>query len=263
MQAILCKGKHAELCRLIADGRRDDAMRYIYAFFRSEDNTDSYSVSLLTMIRELMEDGDSDELYRMRIRMRSSGDRVLINMAQFVWALETGGMEDAAETLAGKCLSDMPKLARSMQEFADEEGISPASEMAGMRIREAVRILRMYFDSVDMADAVDKLDDVNLDMTRIFLFTKGHMMSEDLMKAAKCAARHGDMTRRNKLCREIVREYGYIVDTLLNAADFVRESYEMLDGVKYAYETLNDVEPDTPYTERISAIHGILNENKA
>lgn len=261
MQAILCKGKHAELCRLIADKQREEALRYIYAFFRSEDNTDSYSCALLTIIRELMEDGDSDELYRLRIRMRSSGDRVLINLAQFVWALETGALSDAAETLAMKCLSDMPKLSRSMQEFADEEGISPASEMAGMRIREAIRILRIYFESVEMDDAIDKLDMLNLEMTRVFLFTKDHMMAEDMMKAAKCASRQDKELLRDRLCRDIIRDYSYVVDALVHATDFVREHYETLDGVKYAYETLNAQDPEHPYAAQLAAIEKILNEN--
>lgn len=85
-------------------------------------------------------------------------------------------------------------------------------------------------------------------------------MAEDLMKAAKCAERRGDLTRRNKLCREIIREYGDVVQTLQQATDFQRESYEMLDGVKYAYETMNTVEIDHPYDDQIKAIHEILNE---
>ncbi len=258
MKSITCKGKHAELCRAIADGRRDEAMQLIYAFFRSEENTDSYSVSLLTVIRELLEDGDSDEMYRMRVRMRSNGDRVLINLAQFVWAFETGGLEDAAETLAGKCLSELPKLCRSMNDFAQEEGMSAATEMAGRRIREAVRILRMYFESVDNDDAVDTCDEVNLDMTRVFLFTHENMMSEDLMIAAKCADRRGNSLIRDRLCREIMREYGSVIEKIQSSAEFNREWYETLEGVKYACEILDESEPDHPYSTQLKAIEQIL-----
>ena len=150
------KGKHAELCRAIASAKRDEALEIIYAFFRSEENTDSYSISLLTIVRELIEDSDSDALYQLRIRMRNQGDRVLINMAQFVMAFEEGEFEDAAETLAGKCVAELPKLARSMQEYADEEGLSPATQMAGLRIREAVRLLMDYFKSHHDTKALEK-----------------------------------------------------------------------------------------------------------
>ncbi len=260
MKSITYKGKHAELCKAIADRRKDEAMELIYAFFRSEENTDSYSVSVLTTIRELVETGDSDELYRARIRMRSNGDRVFINHAQFVHALYMGGFDEAAETLGGKCLSELPKLCRSMQEFADEEGLSQASEMAGRRIREAVRILRMYFEEQKDKKAINTCDEINLDMTRVFLFSQANMMSEDMMKAAKCADRRGDTLKRDRLCREIVREYGNVVETLTTATEFSRENYETLEGVKYAYETLHESEPDHPYEDKLTAISKLLQE---
>ena len=260
MKAITCKGKHADLCRAIADGNREDALQLIYAFFRSEDNTDSYSISLLTMVRELLEEGDSDELYRIRIRMRSSGDRVFINMAQFVWAFETGGYDVAAETLAEKCLSEMPKFRRSMQEFLDEEGLSKATEMAGLRIREAARILRLYFSSRKDGESCEKIDEVNLEMTRIFLFTNAVAMSEDLMKAAKCANHKGDTMIRDRYCREIFQSYGDVIERIERATEFSREDYEILPSVRYACETLaaSESASDAPYADMVSRMDHIL-----
>lgn len=258
MRPIVYKGKHAELCSAISKRRKDEAMELIYAFFRSEDNTDSYSISVLTTVRELLESGDSDELYRMRIRMRSSGDRVLINFAQLVHAFSLGGYEDAAETLSGKCLSDMPKLSRSMQDYSDEEGLSPATEMAGKRIHEAVRILRMYFDEIGDKKAINRLDDLNLEMSRVFLFNEANTMSGDMMRAALSAERQNDLIKRDRLCREIVRDYGDVVERLLGSTEFSREDYETAEGVKYAYETLHESEPDHPYTEKIAALSGLF-----
>ena len=260
MKAITCKGKHAELCQAIAAGHKEDALQMIYAFFRSEDNTDSYSISLLTMVRELLEEGDSDELYRMRIRMRSSGDRVFINMAQFVWALETGGYRNAAETLAGKCLSEMSKLKRSMQEFLDEEGLSKATEMAGLRIREAARILRLYFSAAKDGEACDKIDEINLEMTRVFLFANKSAMAEDLMKAAKCANRNDNSMIRDRYCRELIQSYADVVDRIERATEFSREDYEILPAVKYACETLADTDDAQP--KLLKRIEQIL-EDKA
>ena len=235
MKAITCKGKHAEICRAFADGRRDEAMSLIYSFFRSEENTDSYSVQLLTVVRELAEDGDSEEMYRMRIRMRASGDRVLINLAQFVWAFETGGLNDAAEALAEKCIAELPKLHRSMQDFAEEEGLTPATEMAGMRIREAVRILRLYFEAQDDEDTMDKCDMINLDLSRVFLFMRENVMSADMVRAARCADKNGDTELCDKLCRDVVNAYGNI----LNAAEILKpEDRETLESVRDALEML-------------------------
>ena len=262
MRAIVYKGKHSELCSAISNRRKDEALELIYAFFRSEDNTDSYSISVLTVVRELLESGDSDELYRMRIRMRSSGDRVLINFAQLVHAFAMGGFDDAAETLAGKCLSDMPKLSRSMQDYSDEEGLSPATEMAGKRIHEAVRILRMYFDSVEDEKAIDKLDDLNLEMSRVFLFTEPGIMSGDMKLAALSAQRQNDLVKRDRLCREIVRDYGDVVERLTGNVDFSREDYEIAEGVKYAYETLHDSEPDHPYEDKVAALSRLFSTDK-
>ena len=258
MKPITYKGKHAEICREIATGHKEEALQLIYSFFRSEENTDSYSVSLLTTIRELLDDGDSDELYRIRIRMRGNGDRVLLNLAQFVSAFEMGNFSENAETLAEKCFSELPRLSRSMQEFADEEGLSAATEMAGMRIREAVRILRMYAESHDMSDEMDRCDDLGLVMSRVFLFTHANIMSEDLMKAAQLARRNRDDLKCIKLCNEIVREYGSVVDTIAAATEFSRENYETLVGVRYAYEQLNKLLEDHPYADEIRRIAQIL-----
>ena len=262
MKPIIYKGKHAEICRELATGHKEEALQLIYAFFRSEENTDSYSISLLTTVRELLDEGDSDEIYRIRIRMRGNGDRVLLNLAQFVSAFEMGGFTDIAETLAEKCFSELPRLSRSMQEFADEEGLSPATEMAGMRIREAIRILRMYAESYSMEEEIDKCDELGLDMSRVFLFTHANIMSEDLMKAAKLALRKKDELKCTKLCNEIVREYGDVVDAISNASEFSRENYETLVGVRFAFEQLHKMLPDHPYGDEVKKIEQIMDETK-
>ncbi|MBO4350763.1 MAG: hypothetical protein J6A01_07465 [Proteobacteria bacterium] len=263
MKPITYKGKHAEICREIATGHKDEALQLIYAFFRSEENTDSYSVSLLTTIRELLDEGDSDELYRIRIRMRGNGDRVLLNLAQFVSAFEMGDFTEIAETLAEKCFSELPRLSRSMQDFADEEGLSSATEMAGMRIREAVRILKMYAETYNMSDEIDRCDDIGLEMSRVFLFTHANIMSEDLMKAAKSAMRNNDELKCIKLCNEIVREYGDVADRIANASEFSREDYETIVGVRYAYEQLHKMLPEHPYGDEIKKIEQIMDETNA
>ena len=51
LKKVSYKGKHAEICRLISERKCEDALRILYAFFRSEDNTDSYSIELLTIVR--------------------------------------------------------------------------------------------------------------------------------------------------------------------------------------------------------------------
>ncbi|MBQ1265913.1 MAG: hypothetical protein IIY06_03990 [Proteobacteria bacterium] len=248
------KGKHAELCRAIASAKRDEALEIIYAFFRSEENTDSYSISLLTIVRELIEDSDSDALYQLRIRMRNQGDRVLINMAQFVMAFEEGEFEDAAETLAGKCVAELPKLARSMQEYADEEGLSPATQMAGLRIREAVRLLMDYFKSHHDTKALEKCMDANLEMTRAFLFEYAHYMTADMLMIAKAAEKRHDEARQIKMCRELVSGYADKLDVLKKTSQPDHELLECIAALKYAYEKLNTIDPDTPYSEELATI---------
>ena len=256
--SIEYKGKHAELCRAIASGKREDALEIIYAFFRSEDNTDSYSIPLLTMIREMIEENDSDALYQLRIRMRNQGDRVLINMAQFVMAFETGEFEEAAYTLAGKCVAEFPKLARSMQEYADEEGLSPATHMAGLRIREAVKILMAYFKSRRDLKSYYKCVDANLDLTRAFLFEHADFMTSDMLQIAKAAEHRNDEARQIKMCREIVSGYADKLDELKNTPHPDPTLLTCIEALKYAYEKLNTIDPDSPYTQELALIQAHL-----
>lgn len=206
------KGKHAELCRALDDHRLNDAMDLIYAFFRSEDNTDSYSIPALTSLRELIEDGDSAELERIRIRMRSHGDKMLLTLAQFLCALHNGGFSDGAEILAEKLEGELSRMTRSMQEFADEEGLSQATLMAGLRIREAMKLLRNYFRETQNEDSEHHCIEQNLEMTRIFLFSKLDILSTDMMSAAQSAECYGDVEKSIRLCHDMIESFSEKVD---------------------------------------------------
>jgi len=256
------KGKHADLCRFIADSSKEEALQLIYSFFRSEENNDSYSIQLLTIVRELLDEGDSDAIYQLRIRMRSSGDRVLINLAQFLTAFDEGEFEDPAETIAGKCLAELPKLARSMQEFADEEGLSPMTHMAGLRIREACKLIMNYYKRERDMDAYDKCVEQNLVMTRIFLFDEPQCMTEDLMMAAKVAERRKDTNKQVRLCRDIAENYGDKLNELKNTNDFSRELLEIATTLKYAFDVLHANLPDAPYAQEIADLEAIFDEDK-
>lgn len=201
------RGKHAELCRALEKHNLTDAMQLIYAFFRSEDNTDSYSVPALTAIRELIEDGESDELSRMRIRMRSNGDKMLLTLTQFLWAFYRGGFEDRAEILSEKLARELEKMARSMQEFADEEGVSAATQMAGKRIREAMRILSGYFEATENDEEKFRCAIQNLAMSRVFLFAQDAVMAADMMAAAQAYADRNMPEESRRLCEEIIEGY--------------------------------------------------------
>ncbi len=251
--AVVYKGKHAELCKAIASGSKDDALELIYSFFRSEENTDSYSIVLLTMVREMLEDNDSDALYQMRIRMRSQGDRVLINIAQFMSAFEAGGFDEAAETLAGKCCAEAPKLARSMQEYADEEGLSQATQMAGLRVREAMKLICDYFKRAGDKKSYDKCIETSLDMTRVFLFQHSEFVAEDMLLALKSALRRKDEERSIKLSCEIISNFADKLSEFKVGIDS-DEVIACVTALKYAYEFLNQHEPDHPYQQELEEI---------
>ena len=72
------------------------------------------------------------------------------------------------------------------------------------------------------------------------------------------AVRHKDDLKCIKLCNEIVREYGSVVDRIANASEFNREDYETIVGVRYAYERLNQMLPDHPYGDEIGKIAQML-----
>ena len=261
LKKVSYKGKHAEICRLISEGRSEDALRILYAFFKSEDNTDSYSIELLTIVRELL-DGQSDALDRLRIRMKRSGDKVMINLAQFIHAFAMGGQADAAESLSDKCFSELPRLVKSMHEYADEEGLSAASEMAGLRIREAVRIWELYLTSLseDKSSEIDELVSKNLEMSRIFLSTKNNVLSVDMMRQARRMAKKGNKDEALELCQSIVKDYGKVVDDIEASEDFNRDWYETLDAVSYAYRFLTE-SGNEDYTGIIRRIDDILSED--
>ncbi len=202
------KGKHAELCRALGSGAFDEAFRLIYSFFRSEENTDSYSIQALTVVRELLEDGDSEELGRVRIRMRASGDKMLLTLVQFILALKSGGREDCAEILAEKCFGELSRFAGSMQEYADEEGLSKATEMAGRRIREAMKLLSWYFEDLGETESFRACEVLNLRMTRIFLFEDRGLLAGDMRRAAEAEILGGSDVRGRSLCEEIIEAFG-------------------------------------------------------
>lgn len=256
--SIEYKGKHAELCRSIAAGKRDDALSLIYAFFRSEENNDSYSISLLTMVREMLDDGDSDALYQLRIRMRNQGDRVLLHMAQFVIAFDEGGWEDAAQTIAEKCVSELPKLARSMQEYADEEGLTHTTHMAGLRIREAVKLLVTYFKNQGDNPSCDKCLEACLEMTRTFLFERADLMTADMLAIAQSAERRHDAESQLRMCREIISGYADKLHELKQDSQPDDVLVTCMTALKYAYEKLNAVDPDATYSEAIARIQATL-----
>ena len=261
LKKVSYKGKHAEMCRLISEGKSEDALRILYAFFKSEENTDSYSIELLTIVRELLE-GSSEALDRIRIRMKRSGDKVMMNIAQFMHAFAMGGYADAAESLSDKCFSELPRLVKSMHEYAEEEGLSPASEMAGLRIHEAVRIWELYLNSVDedKSAEIDELVSKNLEMSRIFLNAKDNILSVDMMRQAKRLAKSGKKQDALALYTDIVRQYGHVVDDIEGADDFKREWYEMLDAVSVAYRALSEA-GQGDYSEIIRRIDDILSED--
>lgn len=247
---VIYKGKHAELCKAIASGNKDEAMRLIYAFFRSEDNTDSYSIPALTVVRELLEDGDSEELSRVRIRMRSSGDKMMLTLVQFVLALFEGHYADEAEILSEKVYKELPYMIRSMQAFADEEGFSQATLMAGLRIRESMRLLTSYFEAEDEMAQADQCVLSNLDMTRIFLFMRQDVMSEDMILAAHVFERQNKSKEAQRLCEEIISEYGNLLECDdLSALDEL--ALMTLSNVSKAMTLLNDRDEAKPYSAQL------------
>lgn len=254
---VVYKGKHAELCKAIASGRQDDAMRLIYAFFRSEDNTDSYSIPALTVVRELLEDGDSEELSRVRIRMRSNGDKMMLTLVQFVWALFEGRYADAADILSEKVYKELPYMIRSMQAFAEEEGLSQATLMAGLRIRESMRLLASYFEAEDEMAQADQCVMSNLDMTRIFLFMRHDIMSEDMILASHVFERQNKPEAAQRLCEEIVSEYGNLLECDdLSALD--EPSLMTLSHVGKAMAMLNAREEAKPYSDQLLKLEKLL-----
>ena len=252
------KGKHAEICKLISEGKIEHALQRLYAFFRSEDNTDSYSIELLTILRELLEDGDSDALGRMRIRMRSSGDKVMINLAQFMAALHDGGKTAEAELLSERCLSEMPRFVRSIRAYVDEEGMSQTCVMAGMRIHEALRIWMSILPKTD--ESRETLIISSLEVTELLLSDKPNLVSLDKVEVAKVAENKGDKEKQLSLCRELVHAYGEIVDRVAASEEFNREDYETVDSLKYAYQVLNDADSNDLYAEKLAKIGQILDE---
>ena len=254
---VIYKGKHAELCKAIASGRQDDAMRLIYAFFRSEDNTDSYSIPALTVVRELLEDGDSEELSRVRIRMRGNGDKMMLTLVQFICALSEGHYTDSADILSEKVYRELPYMIRSMQAFAEEEGLSQATLMAGLRIRESMRLLTSYFKAEDEMSQADQCVLSNLEMTRIFLFMRQDIMSEDMVEASHVFERQNKMDAAQRLWDEIISEYGSLLDCEdLSALD--EQALMTLSNVGKAM-TLIDARDDAhPYSVQLSKLEKLM-----
>lgn len=254
--ARIFKGKHAEICNLLAEGKIENALQRLYAFFRSEDNTDSYSIELLTILRELLEDGDSTALGRMRIRMKSSGDKVMINLAQFMMALYDSGKKAEAEQISEKCLAEMPRFIRSIKDYVDEEGMSQTCVMAGMRIHEALRMWQSILPKAD--ERREALILSSFEITHLLLSVKPNLVSLDKVEVAKLAATKGDKEKQLSLCRELVHAYGSIVDRVAASDVFNREDYETVDSLKYAYRVLNESEPNADYAEKLAKIEKVF-----
>lgn len=261
MLKIRYLGKHSEICRLISEGKTEEALAQLYGFFRSEENTDSYSVELLTILRELLEDDESESIARLKIRMERSADRVMMNLAQFIHALAAGGLQKQAQILSEKCFGELAMLKRSMERYRDEVGVNASTEMAGQRIREAVRIWRIFVYESGDDDRLNEIDDANLEMVRIFLGQKPNEMSNAMMIAAKCAARRGDTQRQVALCRDIADAYGDVIEKIEHSTEFSRENFETLDGVRYAYEVLDAADGKHSYAGELAAIKHILDND--
>lgn len=254
------RGKHAELCVAIAEGRRDDAFSMIYSFFRSEDNTDSYSIQLLTMVRELLEGGDADELYQLRVRLRSNGDKVLINLVQFLYAFDANHeMAAAVENLSEKIIAELPKLARSMQLFADEDGLSPVAQMQGLRIREAVSLLEQFLAEHADEEKAYEIGEQKLEMTRILLFNYANIVTADLLGLAQGAAKRGLPDEEHQYLREIVENYDASIDMARSQKkDLDKELLETLNNLAQAYTRLDEIEHEAFNISRLQDIAEIL-----
>ena len=259
MDTIVCKGKHADLCRTLSEGDREGALEQIYSYFRMQEHSDTYSIQLLTILRELLQDGESEELGRLRIRIRACGDRVLINLAQFVWALETGGRSPEAAVLADKCVADLPRLARSARDLAEEEGVSPVYEMAGRRIREAVRILRDFFASRGDAASCAVCDHECLEVTRTLLGAHAECMAEDMLREAKGLRERGDAAGCEALCAEVVSRYRGVAHE--DDGNFSRERYETLDCLLGCYRILHSIHPEQ-YSAEIAELSALFDGSK-
>ena len=260
MEQITFKGRHAEICRTLASGNREGTLNQIYAYFRTGENSDTYSIQILTILRELIDDGESDELGRLRIRIRGCGDRILINLVQFVYALDEGNHHAEAKILADKCLEELPRLCRSMEDFCKEEEITKVYEMAGLRIRESIRLLREYYALYENEEAQEQCVTLSLVMTRLFLFAHDECFSADMLCMALMHKRRGEQTACENMCRELISRYGHVLSEIENSAEFNREKYEIVDCLKTAYCELDIAGPDHSYREELARIERLFSE---
>lgn len=215
MEYFEYKGKHAELCRALDEHKTNEALTHIYAFFRSEDNTDSYSIPALTAVRELLEDEESAELSRIRIRMRANGDKMLLTLAQFMWAFHRGGYAECAEELADKLYRELEKLTRSIKEYIEEEGTSRSMEIAGVRSREATDLLSKYYLSREDFTKILHCSEKRLEMTRFLMPTNRPLIASSMLETARSYDEVGRREACAEMCREILENYG----SGLNASD--------------------------------------------
>ena len=95
-----------------------------------------------------------------------------------------------------------------MQEYADEEGLSKATEMAGRRIREAMKLLSWYFEDLGETESFRACEVLNLRMTRIFLFEDRGLLAGDMRRAAEAEILGGSDVRGRSLCEEIIEAFG-------------------------------------------------------
>ena len=233
------KGKHAELCHALEAHKTDDALSHIYAFFRSEENTDSYSIPALTAARELLEDGESQELERIRIRMRANGDKMFITLAQFMWAAHLGGYKDFAAAIAEKLDSELERFVRSIKEYVDEEGAPGVLDSSGFRCNEAIRMMTMYYLDQDDFNTILHCSVENLEMTRLLMPNRPNFIASHLLDAARSYRTVGQTEKCMELCKELLDTYD--VDGVDDSDDdlmkiVVKHTRELVDDIdKYKY----------------------------
>ena len=238
------RGRHADLCDAIAAGTGDSGLHYIYRYFRGTDHNDTYSIEILTIVRELLEDDDSQTLSRLRLRMRKSGDKVLINLVQFMYAFGWSEYhKEAAVLILDKIRSEMPAFVKSVRNFIEEEA-PQGIEMAGLRIRDSLSLLVLYCLEHDLAENVPSILSQNLELTRLMLSGYSNFVTEDMMKVASDAWKRGEKSEALPLLRSMVGDYGDVSEMLENQSEISKEIRETCENLLKAYELLDEIEHD-------------------
>lgn len=248
------KGRHAELCELLASGSESMALNYIYSFFRGTDHNDTYSIELLTIMREILEDGESPALSRFHLRIRKSADKVLMNVMQFVYALGWCGKVDESLLWIEKIREEFVPFITSVRNyFAEEE--TKGIEMAGLRIREAFNMLALYCKEHSLVLQSTSFYKTNLELTQLFLPKYSHCISEDMLKVAKDAHCRGDLEETLSILHQLIDKYGYITNDGYLANPLSKEVKETVKNLIKAYEVLDNLEHDPKYEASIRELN--------